>query len=146
MSSSEMEQVQMISDQRTRLAGAVCVVICIAAWSIEWSGYAYVCPYCRVQRSVIGILGLMMLVGRPRNFLACHLSLVMGGFAFVVAATQHFMGWKMISAGTFEFSEQWYLNSTLLSAVAMIILSGQVLLLSQGWIALVANRRPPEIE
>ncbi len=54
-------------------AAAAAVLVSLLAWAVEWSGMAYVCPYCRVQRTVIGVLGLLTLfarAGRHRRALA----------------------------------------------------------------------------
>jgi hypothetical protein len=123
---------RLITDRVVRYAGLLSIVVSVLAWSAEWSGATYVCPYCRVQRTVIGVLGLLMILPRPGNWLTCYLSLVLGGFAFVVGASQHFMGWKKVSAGTFKLAEEWYFDPMLLSGCAMFILVGQVLLLQQA--------------
>lgn len=89
---------------------------------------AYVCPYCRVQRTVIGVLGVLTLFARPGSLIVPWLSYTAGGFAFVVAAMQHFNGWKRISAGDFSFNAQWYIDPWLLSGCAMLILVAQLML------------------
>ena len=89
---------------------------------------AYVCPYCRVQRTVIGVLGLLTLFARPGGIVVPWLSYSAGAFAFVVAAMQHFNGWKRISAGDFSFNEQWYIDPWLLSGCAMLVLVAQLML------------------
>lgn len=76
------------------LAAGLSILVSLLAWSVEWSGLAYVCPYCRVQRTVIGVLGLLMLFARPGGLIVPWLAYTSGGFAFVVAAMQHFNGWK----------------------------------------------------
>ena len=97
------------------IAAAAAVLVSLLAWAVEWSGMAYVCPYCRVQRTVIGVLGLLTLFARPGGIVVPWLSYSAGAFAFVVAAMQHFNGWKRISAGDFSFNEQWYIDPWLLS-------------------------------
>ncbi|HCT29089.1 MAG TPA: hypothetical protein DIW85_23150 [Stenotrophomonas sp.] len=109
-------------------AAAAAVLVSLLAWAVEWSGMAYVCPYCRVQRTVIGVLGLLMLFARPGAIVVPWLSYSTGAFAFVVAAMQHFNGWKRISAGDFRFNEQWYIDPWLLSGCAMLILVAQLML------------------
>lgn len=109
-------------------AAGAAVLVSLLAWAVEWSGMAYVCPYCRVQRTVIGVLGLLTLFARPGSLIVPWLSYTAGGFAFVVAAMQHFNGWKRISAGDFTFNEQWYIDPWLLSGCAMLILVAQLML------------------
>lgn len=110
------------------IAGAMSVLISLLAWTVEWSGMAYVCPYCRVQRSVIGLLGVLLLFARPGRIVVPWLAYTTGGFAFVVAAMQHFNGWKRISAGEFSLNAQWYIDPWLLSGCAMLILMAQLML------------------
>lgn len=117
-------------------AAAAAVLVSLLAWSVEWSGLAYVCPYCRVQRTVIGVLGLLLLA-RPGGLIVPWLAYTTGGFAFVVAAMQHFNGWKRISAGSFSFNERWYIDPWLLSGCAMLILVAQLMLVQ------AASRRAP---
>ena len=119
----------MIPAKVLHIAAALAVLICLLAWSVELSGLAYVCPYCRVQRTVIGVLGVLMLFARPGGIVVPWLAYTLGGFGFVVAAMQHFNGWKRISAGSFSFGEQWYFNPWLLSGCAMLILVAQLMLL-----------------
>ncbi|AWH54856.1 hypothetical protein C1924_17545 [Stenotrophomonas sp. ESTM1D_MKCIP4_1] len=109
-------------------AAAVAVLISLLAWAIEWSGLAYVCPYCRVQRTVIGLLGVLLLFARPGGIVVPWLAYTSGGFAFVVAAMQHFNGWKRISAGSFSLNEQWYIDPWLLSGGAMLMLVALMML------------------
>ncbi|WP_303636886.1 hypothetical protein [Stenotrophomonas tuberculopleuritidis] len=118
----------MIPRRLLYIAGAVGMVISLLAWSLEWSGMAYVCPYCRVQRTAIGVLGVLTLLARPGGIVVPWLACSMGGFGFVVAAMQHFNGWKRISAGSFSLNAQWYIDPWLLSGCAMLILVAQLML------------------
>ncbi|WP_439450327.1 hypothetical protein [Stenotrophomonas sp. ATs4] len=110
------------------IAAGAAVLVSLLAWTVEWSGAAYVCPYCRVQRTVIGVLGVLTLFARPGALIVPWLSYAAGGFAFVVAAMQHFNGWKRISAGDFSLNAQWYVDPWLLSGCAMLILVAQLML------------------
>lgn len=109
-------------------AAAVAMLISLTAWAVEWSGLAYVCPYCRVQRTVIGLLGVLLLFARPGGIVVPWLAYTSGGFGFVVAAMQHFNGWKRISAGTFSLNAQWYIDPWLLSGGAMLMLVALMML------------------
>ncbi|WP_209112975.1 hypothetical protein [Endozoicomonas sp. G2_1] len=52
------------------------------------------------------------------------MSLVFGFFGAVVAANQHFMGWKKISAGSFTFNENIFIDPFLLSGFALTAIIG----------------------
>ncbi len=114
---------------RIRLLGAIALVIAIITWAVDISGLVYACPYCRTQRTAIGLLGILMMLPRPGHWLSLWLGTVVASLGMVVAATQNFGGWKKIWAGSFSLGEQWYINSFLLSGAAMFILSAQLLLL-----------------
>ncbi|HFK2920946.1 hypothetical protein [Stenotrophomonas beteli] len=117
-----------ITPRALHIAAVAGVLISVLAWSVEWGGLAYVCPYCRVQRTVIGVLGVLLLFARPGRIVVPWLAYTSGGFAFVVAAMQHFNGWKRISAGEFSLNAQWYIDPWLLSGCAMLILVAQLML------------------
>ncbi|WP_262693702.1 hypothetical protein [Kordiimonas aquimaris] len=110
------------------IVGLLAVIISIFTWTIELMGMVYVCPFCRTQRTVIGLLGLMMLFPNP-GWIVRYVATVIGAFGFAVGATQHFAGWRRIMSGEFEWGEQWYVNSWPLSGFAIFIITGLVLLL-----------------
>ncbi|ALU45710.1 disulfide bond formation protein B [Pseudoalteromonas rubra] len=111
--------------------GLVAIGVSILAWTVELMGVVYVCPYCRVQRTVIGLLGLMLFTGAGRHWMGKYAAMVMGFFGAVVAANQHFMGWKKISAGKFEFHETLIVDPFLLSGFAMTAIIGLVWLITR---------------
>lgn len=113
----------------TKTVALVAIFISIAAWTVELMGLVYVCPYCRTQRTVIGLLGLMMLLPNPGGWIVRYIAAVVAAFGFSVGATQHFGGWRRIMAGEFEWGEQWYINSWPLSGAAMFIIMGLLLLI-----------------
>lgn len=104
------------------------IVISIVAWITELVDLVYVCPYCRAQRTVIGLLGLLLLAN-PQNWLNRWISSVLAVLGLVVAAMQHFNGWKKIMAREFSWGEYWYANSWVLSGCAMFIITGLILYL-----------------
>jgi len=108
------------------ILGLMFVTVSLVAWGSELLGHVYVCPYCRLQRTVIGLLGLLMAVKGLHHWITAYISLVLGFMGAHVAAAQHFMGWKKISAGTFEFKDQLYIDPFLLSGAALFIITAQV--------------------
>lgn len=111
-----------------RWVGFFAIVACIIAWWVELAGVVYVCPYCRVQRTVIGILGLFLALNLAKHWIVKYITSVVGFFGAVVAANQHFMGWKKISAGTFVFNENIMVDPFILSGLAMTFIIGLVYL------------------
>lgn len=114
------------------VVGLIAIAICAWAWWVELAGIAYVCPFCRVQRTVIGILGLILLIPVHGHWTVRYLAAVLGFFASVVAANQHFGGWARLSSGEFEFYETLYLDPFLLSGAALFIIIALVGLLWVG--------------
>lgn len=112
-----------------RLLGAIAILVCIGTWAVDLADLVYHCPYCRTQRSVIGLLGLMMILPHPGHWMSRYIGTVIGVLGLVVAAEQHFGGWKRIWAGKFSFGEQWYINPFLLAGLALFIITAQVMLL-----------------
>ena len=112
-----------------RAVGAAAIFLGAGAWALELSGAVYVCPYCRVQRTVILLLGVLMLLPFARHWIARYGALATGWLGLVVAADQNFLSWKAISAGEFEWGEHWYIHSFLLSTAAIFILIAQLYLI-----------------
>jgi len=110
--------------KHSKLLALMAIALSILAWISELSGIVYVCPYCRVQRTVIGLLGLILLLPIACHWLSKYSALVLGFFGAVVAANQHFMGWKKISAGTFSFNQNILVDPFLLSGLALIAITG----------------------
>tara|TARA_R110002124_G_scaffold286129_1_gene466011 strand:+ start:412 stop:639 length:228 start_codon:yes stop_codon:yes gene_type:complete len=57
-----------------KIVGVVAIAICVLAWASELTDLVYVCPYCRAQRTIIGILGLSLLLHNPRNWINLYLA------------------------------------------------------------------------
>ena len=109
--------------------GLIAIIIGAGAWGMEFAGTVYICPYCRVQRTVILLLGVIMVLPFSGHWIAKYLSSVMGFMGAVVAVNQNFMGWVKISKGEFAFNEQLYMDPFLLSGGALFIIIGQLWLL-----------------
>ena len=116
--------------QRNQFAlGSLAIVIGAGAWGMEFAGTVYICPYCRVQRTVILLLGIMMLLPFAHHWVMKYFASVIGFLGAVVAVNQNFMGWVKISKGEFAFNEQLYIDPFLLSSGSLFIIIGQLWLL-----------------
>ncbi|MEO9599239.1 hypothetical protein [Parasphingorhabdus sp.] len=104
------------------------IAICVIAWITELAGLVYVCPFCRAQRTVIGLLGLLLLTN-PQHWLTRWIASTLAVLGLVVGGMQHFNGWKRIMAGEFTWGEYWYANSWVLSGCALFIITGLILYL-----------------
>jgi hypothetical protein len=112
-----------------RALGVIAIVIGLGAWAMEFAGAVYICPYCRVQRTVIAILGIIMVLPVASHWISKYLASVIGFMGAVVAANQNFMGWAKISKGEFVFSEQLYIDPFLLSGGSLFIIIGMLWLI-----------------
>ena len=105
------------------------ILLSLLTWTVDLTELVYACPYCRVQRTAIGLLGLLLLVPDPSHWLARYLSAVLAVFGLSVAGTQHFRGWAKIMSSEFSWGEQWYVNAWALSGFALFIITGLLLLI-----------------
>jgi len=79
------------------------VAACIVTWYIDLAGYVLACPYCQVQRTMIGLLGIILLISRQKSLL---LKLVSYGFAIFgldIAGDQMFLSIKNATFPTINF-------------------------------------------
>ena len=125
--------------RQQRALGLIGIVIGLGAWGMEFAGAVYVCPYCRVQRTVILLLGCVMLLPSPRHWIANYVASVVGFLGAVVAVNQNFMGWVKISKGEFAFNENLFIDPFLLSTGSLFIILGQLWLILGAIRALSAN-------
>ena len=109
--------------------GLIAIIIGAGAWGMEFAGTVYICPYCRVQRTVILLLGVIMVLPFSKHWISRYVASVMGFMGAVVAVNQNFMGWVKISKGEFTFNEQLYIDPFLLSAGSLFIIIGQLWLI-----------------
>jgi len=125
-----MEFLELAFWQRhQRLLGLIAIIIGAGAWGMEFAGTVYICPYCRVQRTVILLLGVIMVLPFSKHWISRYVASVMGFMGAVVAVNQNFMGWVKISKGEFAFNEQLYIDPFLLSAGSLFIIIGQLWLI-----------------
>ncbi|MBK2126092.1 hypothetical protein [Fangia hongkongensis] len=45
-----------------RIFGAFLVIVCLITWVMELYGLVGVCPYCQTQRTLLGILGILLII------------------------------------------------------------------------------------
>ncbi|WP_077148193.1 hypothetical protein [Sphingopyxis sp. KK2] len=120
-----------------RAVGVAAIVLALLTWTVDLTGLVYQCPYCRVQRTMIGVLGMLLMLPNPAHWLVRYLSAIFALFGLAVASAQHFRGWQRIMGGEFEWGEQWYVNAWMLSGFAIFILTA-LLLLIWRWRPVVA--------
>jgi disulfide bond formation protein DsbB len=125
---------------RARTLSVVAILISLAAWSLEWTGVVSPCAYCQVQRTIIGLLGLIALLPQGLGWPRLYVAHVLSAFGAVSASTQHMNGWIALQKGELAEAPLWA-NSFVLSACALAVIVGQWLLL-QGDPRVVSRERP----
>lgn len=110
--------------KHSKIVALIAIAIAIIAWIMDIGGMVYECPYCRVQRSVIGILGLILILPISFHWIGKYAALVIGFFGAVVAANQHFMGWKKVSAGEFQLNLP--VDPFILSGLSLTMIMGLI--------------------
>lgn len=125
-----MPTLEILQRHRHAIALAA-ILICLATWAVDLAGVVYTCPYCRTQRTVIGLLGLLLLLplGAVMHWTVRWLATVLAVFGAQVASRQHFGGWSKISAGDFMLAQRWWIDPFLLSGIALFLITGLLLLL-----------------
>ena len=112
-----------------RAVGLAAILLALLTWTVDLTDLVYHCPYCRVQRTMIGALGVLLMLPNPAHWLVRYLSAIFALFGLAVASTQHFRGWAKIMGGEFSWGAQWYVNAWMLSGFAIFILTALVLLI-----------------
>lgn len=120
-----MPSFETLLQYRIQIA-VLAIVICTLAWATELAELVYVCPFCRAQRTIIGLLGLLLLFN-PQHWFNRWISSSLAVLGLVVASMQHFKGWAKIMAGEFTWGDYWYANSWVLSGFAIGIITGLIL-------------------
>lgn len=72
------------------LIGIVSILVSITTWVMDLTGLVEQCIYCRTQRTVIGLLGIVMLLPAIKYLLA-YIGYVLGFFGSHVASAQMFL-------------------------------------------------------
>jgi len=80
--------------------GVLSIVISLATWVIDFMGMVEPCIYCRTERSVIGLLGILILLP-VIPYISRYVAFVLGFFGAYVASQQVFL---TIMEQSFDFS------------------------------------------
>ena len=107
-----------------RLLGMAAILISLITWTIELAGLVYTCPYCQVQRSAIGLVGIAMVLPDPRLWWIRFGALAIAFMGAHVASAQLFLVYRNLTSGQPSNPV-----NMVLAAGALFILVGQALLL-----------------
>lgn len=93
------------------------IFVCISTWAIDLMGLVHACPYCQAQRTMIGIVGIILLLP-CKNIVTDYFTVVFGAFGAYVAALQMFNN---------IFKSAYHEGYIYLSTCAFLILAAQLL-------------------
>jgi hypothetical protein len=107
-----------------RLLGALAILVCIVTWIVDLMGWVHLCPYCRMQRSAIGIVGILMMLPDPRLWWIRYGGIAVCFLGAHVASAQLFLVFRNLTSGQPSNPV-----NLVLATGALFILVGQALLL-----------------
>jgi hypothetical protein len=112
-----------------RLLAILAIIVSLATWGVDLAGWVYQCPYCRVQRSAIGVIGVILLLPCYHHWILRMIGSAVGALGLVVAANQNFSHIARMHRGKFEWGDQWFIHPWLLSGFALFILTALLMML-----------------
>lgn len=129
----------VFSESRVKVLGFGAIAVFVATWGMDIFSLVDPCPYCRTQRTVIGLLGVLMIIS-SLHWAILHLGNIFAFYGAHVAALQHFMNWDAFDDGNFEMLYQpLYKNDFYLSAAALVIILTQLVLINRQWLKKVVS-------
>jgi len=107
-----------------RLLGVLAILVCLVTWGIDLAGWVYKCPYCRIQRTAIGVVGFLMLLPDPRAWWVRYGAAAICFLGANVASAQIFLVFRNLTSGQPSNPV-----NLVLATGALFVLVGQALLL-----------------
>lgn len=98
--------------------GIISILICVTTWGIDIAKVVGPCVYCRTERTIIGLIGLLMLLPKYR-LITLYLATTLGFFGAHVASAQVFS----------HLVENLYEYSFALAAAALFVIIAQIIAL-----------------
>lgn len=80
---------EMDSKRLITILGIITVLISISTWIMDFAGWVETCIYCRNERTIIGLLGLLLLLPKHK-LLSPYLAVTLGFYGAYVASDQIF--------------------------------------------------------
>lgn len=85
--------------RHARAIGALSIAVCLLTWGLDYFEFVGPCIYCRIQRTLIGILGVFLFLPAFGGWFVRLGLNMLALFGAVVAANQHFIVWDKIAKG-----------------------------------------------
>jgi hypothetical protein len=68
-----------------RYFGILLVIISLCTWLIDIHEFVEICQYCRIQRTIIGVIGLLFIIDSTALYLSIGIYIFFVGFAVSLA-------------------------------------------------------------
>ena len=85
--------------RNVRLLGALAILVSVVTWGIDLAGWVYHCPYCRIQRTAIGLVGILMILPDPRVWWIRYGGAAICFLGANVASAQLFLVFRNLTSG-----------------------------------------------
>lgn len=98
---SSLDKLFQLTDLLTEFSlffAVLAIIMCVATWGMDLANMVYHCPYCRVQRTIIGLLGIALLLPKHKNNLLIFISFILAYFSADISGDQMFLS---VKEGTF---------------------------------------------
>lgn len=112
-----------------KLLAVLAIIVSLATWGVDLAEWVYQCPFCRVQRSAIGLIGIILLLPFYHHWIMRMIGSTVGALGLVVAANQNFNHILKMHKGTFEWGDNWFIHPWLLSGFALFIITALLMIL-----------------
>ncbi len=107
-----------------RLLGVLAILISAVTWAVDLAGWTHICPYCRMERSAIGVVGVLMTLPGARTWWLRWGAASVAFLGAHVASAQLFLVFRNLTSH--QPSDQ---VNLILATGALFILVGQTALL-----------------
>ncbi|WP_293854936.1 disulfide bond formation protein B [Sphingomonas sp. SCN 67-18] len=111
------------------IVGSSILLVVLFTLVVDVMGLVHPCPYCRTQRLALGVLAIIMMLKAYHVLLARYIAAVIGMTGLVVGIMQNFNHIKKINKGEFDWAGLWIGHPWILSGLAVMALTWQLLLI-----------------
>lgn len=98
-----MEKLSDLLNQYRLVLALFAILACVGTWYIDLAGHVLACPYCQVQRTMIGLLGIVLLIPRQKSLILRLISYGFAIFGLDIAGDQMFISIKNATFPTINF-------------------------------------------
>lgn len=107
------------------ILGIISVFICLSTWAMDYLDIVYKCPYCQIQRTIIGVLGICTLMPMFKSYMYIFLINILAFIDMITAVNQQFFGLKLILSSEIQavIIQPIYENAFILSSFSLALIT-----------------------